>query len=112
MTACALLLYHVIVARATAHDKPAGWTSSRGERMLSMKKHYALSWNPSDAYRYSDEAIRDIGCQIAEVIAFESKAERDDYVDGEAYIEAISAKRAYRINPTLAPSFCRRHPNW
>ena len=76
------------------------------------KKYYALSWNPNDAYQYSDEAIRDIGCQIAEVIAFDSKAERDKYVDGEAYIEAISAKRAYRINPTLDPSFRRRHPHW
>ena len=78
----------------------------------TTNKFYALSWNPSDAYQYSDEAIRDLGCQIAEVISFDSKAERDEYVDGEAYIEAISAKRAYRINPTLDPSFRRRHPNW
>lgn len=76
------------------------------------KKYYALNWNTHDAYQYTDEAIRDIGCQIAEIIAFNSKAERDEYVDGEAYIEAISAKRAYRINPTLDPSFRRRHPNW
>ena len=80
--------------------------------MKNNKKFYALSWNPNDAYQYSDEAIRDIGCQIADVIVFDSKAERDEYVDGEAYIEAISAKRAYRINPTLDPSFRRRHPNW
>ena len=30
LTACAMLVYPLIVARATAHDKPAGWTSSRG----------------------------------------------------------------------------------
>ena len=76
------------------------------------KKYYALSWNPNDAYQYSDEAIRDIGCQIAEVVTFYSKAERDEYVDGEAYIEAISAKRAYRINPTMDPRSRRRNPNW
>ena len=76
------------------------------------KKYYALSWNPHDAYQYTDEAIRDIGCQIAEVVTFDSKAERDEYVDGDAYIEAISAKRAYRINPTMDPGFRRRHPNW
>ena len=78
----------------------------------TIKKFYALSWNPSDAYQYSDEAIRDLGCQIAEVISFDSKAERDEYVDGEAYKEAISSKRAYRINPTMNPGFRRRHPNW
>lgn len=76
--------------------------------MNNTKKFYALSWNPNDAYQYSDEAIRDIGCQVAEVVAFDSKAERDEYADGEAYVETISAKRAYRINP----SFRRRHPNW
>lgn len=79
---------------------------------MKTKKYYALSWNPYDAYRYTDDAIRDIGCQIAEVVTFDSKAERDEYVDGEAYKEAISAKRAYRINPTLDPSFRKRHPNW
>ena len=79
---------------------------------MKTKKYYALSWNPDNAYQYSDEAIRDLGCQIAKVISFDSKAERDKYVDGEAYIEAISAKRAYRINPTLDPSFRRCHPNW
>ena len=78
----------------------------------TTKKFYALSWNPSDAYQYSDEAIRDLGCQIAEVISFDSKAERDECVDGEAYIEAISAKRAYGIDPALDPSFRKRHPNW
>lgn len=80
--------------------------------MTNAKRFYALSWNPNDAYQYSDEAIRDIGCQIAEVVAFDSKAERDEYADGEAYVETISAKRAYRINPTLDPSFRKRHPNW
>lgn len=80
--------------------------------MTNAKRFYALSWNPNDAYQYSDDAIRDIGCQIAEVVAFDSKAERDEYADGEAYIEAISAKRAYRINPALDPSFRKRHPNW
>ena len=78
----------------------------------TTKKFYALSWNPSDAYQYSDEAIRNIGCQIAEVVTFDRKAKRDEYVDGEAYTEAISAKRAYRINPALIPSFLKRHPNW
>ena len=78
----------------------------------TTKKFYALSWNPSDAYQYSDEAIRNLGCQIAKVISFDSKAERDEYINGEAYIEAISAKRAYNINPALNPSFCKRHSNW
>ena len=78
----------------------------------TIKKFYALSWNPHNAYRYTDEAIRDIGYLIAEVISFDSKAERDEYVDGEAYTEAISAKRAYRINPAMNPSFRKRHPNW
>lgn len=78
----------------------------------TTKKYYALSWNSYAAYQYTDEAIRDIGCQIAEVVTFDSKAERDKYVDDEAYTEAISAKRAYRINPTLNPSFRRSHTNW
>ena len=79
---------------------------------MKTKKYYALSWNPSDAYQYSDDAIRNIGCQIAKVIPFDSKAERDEYVDVEAYTEAISAKRAYNINPALNPSFRKHHPNW
>ena len=73
-----------------------------------MKKYYALSWNPSDAYRYSDDAIRNIGYQIADVVVFDSKAKRDKYVDGAAYIEPISARRAYRIAPSVRPGF-RRH---
>lgn len=81
-------------------------------KTATTKKYYALSWNPSDAYQYTDEAIRDIGCQIAEVVTFDSKVERDEYVDGEAYIEAISAKRAYSIDPALDPSSRKRHPNW
>ena len=61
------------------------------------KKYYALSWNPSDAYQYTDEAIRDIGDQIAKVRVFTSNADRDRFVEDEAYTEAISAKRAYKI---------------
>lgn len=58
---------------------------------------YALKWNERNAYRYDDEAIRDIGDQIAQVRAFTSKADRDRFVEETAYTEAISAKRAYKI---------------
>lgn len=44
MTACALPLYHVIVARATAHDNntpPAGQAAGEGEYTMA-KKFYAV----------------------------------------------------------------------
>ena len=75
------------------------------------RQFYALDWNPSNAYRYTDDAIREWGYLIADIVSFDSKAERDDYVDGEPYIEPISARRAYRINPLLRPSF-RRRKRW
>lgn len=61
------------------------------------KKFYALKWNERSAYRYDDEAIRDMGDQIAEVRAFTNKADRDRFVENAAYTEPISAKRAYKI---------------
>ena len=121
MTACALLLYHVIVARATAHDKPTGRTSGRagkGDYTMTTKttnttntntrQYYALDWNPSNAYCYTDDAIRKWGAQIATVLTFGSKAKRDKYINGEAYSEAISARRAYRIDPSVRPGFGRK----
>lgn len=59
------------------------------------KKFYALMWNERSAYRYDDEAIRDLG--VAQVRVFTSKADRDRFVEDNAYTEAISAKRAYKI---------------
>lgn len=60
-------------------------------------KYYALKWNERNAYRYDDEAIRALGDQIAQVCVFTSKAYRDRFVEDNAYTEAISAKRAYKI---------------
>ena len=72
------------------------------------RQYYALSWYPSCAYQYDDDTIRDIDFVVADIIIFDSKAERDEYVADESYVEAISARRAYRINPSVRPGFGRK----
>ena len=77
-------------------------------KTTKTKMFYALSWVPATAYSYSDDAIRALGAQIAVVVTFASKADRDDYCADDAYADPISARRAYRIDPTKRPGFGRR----
>lgn len=83
-------------------------TNNTNTNPTKTRQYYALAWNPSCAYRYDDDTIRDIDFVVADIIIFGSKAERDEYVADESYVEAISARRAYRINPSVRPGFGRK----
>ena len=91
----------------TANTKTAN-TKTANTKTTKSRLFYALVWSAANAYRYDDDAIREWGAQIATVLTFGSKAERDGYVVGESYCEAISARRAYLIDPSVRPGFGRK----
>lgn len=55
-----------------------------------MKKFYAVAYNNDYALNYTDEALRD--WNLAAVVYFNSKRERDEWCDGDYLCRPCTAK--------------------
>ena len=61
------------------------------------RKYYALHWKPGYEFEYDYDTIPKLDAQVATVVAFKKKRDRDEYVDSWHCAESIPASIAHKL---------------
>ena len=71
------------------------------KNMKTAHHYYALNWKSGYEFEYDYKTICDLEIQVATLVAFNKKRDRDKYVDRWHTVESIPASIAHKLAKSI-----------